>query len=398
VRLKTNAKPVRLTKFIPKDEQQQQRRGGFSVLFTVYSVDEFEGPLFRKRTGEVLQKLRRALGYTKTFAEAANEETPGRQLWERIQDVHRGKEWRNVRVREAGLPIVTQELMRTVPAYRASEHSILLPPSFKGSKELWASFFHELVHSTKRTLEREFNRERADIDHSEKDFNYSTEELVAEIGAYLLMSEAYPGQSQTRKANHAVYVENWARELQNKPWRLAQAARKADEAVNFLLFADPAGPAGPSSGKEEKDDDDDDDDDDKRTETLVEYFTALKEAIDGDDNLEMDSTAIEGVIASVELVMVQEEANKALPQVTREMLQDYLTKEEWKPSTREELVGWISLITDMIPAKKNVLGCALPRCDRPAEYACAQCKTALYCSARCQRVDWNRKHSEVCAN
>lgn len=369
-RPKPGSKAVRLLKYIPENAITGKR--AFTVSFEVFSVDVFDDLVFKEKIGTAIRKIRRVWGFQADYAQASTTDSPGQNLWERIKDVHR---------QTAGdLPEIIEEPSRTIPAYYPTQHTIKLPGNFSSDDDLWKTFFHELTHSTKKHLKREFKREIYDADHTDANFRYSNEELVAEIGAFLLMSEAYPGQTVAKKENHRAYVRGWAKKLEKQPWRLAQAARLADNAVNFLLYGDNNN----RSGKEEAEDDEEDV---LKKDDYSGYFDELKKIVDGDDNNEMESDTIDSIVEESKFFLLQAETKQALPPVIRTRLQALFDGEQ--PKTRAELVRFLQDLKEIIDGKFNPsVGCALPRCDRPAQHVCANCRTTPYCSARCQRADW----------
>lgn len=115
--------------------------------------------------------------------------------------------------------------------YRPSTDSITLPPvrSFTSTRGYYSTLFHELVHWTGHPsrLDRGGKAKRFG------DIEYSTEELVAEIGAAMLC--AHFGVEAEPHPNHAAYVKGYLEAVASEPTRLLDAARDAQKAVAFLL-------------------------------------------------------------------------------------------------------------------------------------------------------------------
>lgn len=110
------------------------------------------------------------------------------------------------------------------------------PENFKQIDRYYSTFFHELVHSTK-------SDKRCGTDHFRKnskafgDKQYSWEELVAELGASYLCSEA--GILHKTVGQSAAYIKGWAKSLQqyikeDKTY-FFKAANYAQKAADFIL-------------------------------------------------------------------------------------------------------------------------------------------------------------------
>lgn len=107
-----------------------------------------------------------------------------------------------------------------------------MPPtsSFDAPDGYYATLYHELVHSTghKSRVGRE-GIEAMDGFGSEK---YSREELVAEMGASYLCSEA---GIPPRIDQSAAYLASWLKALNNDKTMVVKAAAQASKAVDFIL-------------------------------------------------------------------------------------------------------------------------------------------------------------------
>jgi antirestriction protein ArdC len=105
---------------------------------------------------------------------------------------------------------------------------------FIASEAFYATFFHELVHSTghKKRLNRKelLNPTRFGTDQ------YSTEELVAEIGACYLQTIA--GIFHNNVANSGAYIEGWLGKLRNDKRCIIYASRLAQKAVDYIINAE----------------------------------------------------------------------------------------------------------------------------------------------------------------
>lgn len=122
--------------------------------------------------------------------------------------------------------------------YSPSQDLVQMPKAenFKQIDRYYSTFFHELVHSTK-------DDKRCGTDHFRKnskafgDKQYSWEELVAELGASYLCSEA--GILHKTVGQSAAYIKGWAKSLQqyikeDKTY-FFKAANYAQKAADFIL-------------------------------------------------------------------------------------------------------------------------------------------------------------------
>lgn len=115
-------------------------------------------------------------------------------------------------------------------AYNLSEDIIYAPDISQcvSSEEYYSMLFHEAVHSTghKKRLNRKFDlNKKSDI--------YKQEELIAEIGAGMICSEA--GILNETINNSASYISNWIRSLEKDEKLIVKAASQAEKAAEFIL-------------------------------------------------------------------------------------------------------------------------------------------------------------------
>lgn len=103
--------------------------------------------------------------------------------------------------------------------------------SFNSSESYYVTLFHELVHSTGH-LSRLNRSEITDMESLGGDA-YSTEELVAEIGACYLCSHA--GILQQEFDNNMAYIQSWLAKLKNDKRCIVFASAKAQKAVDYIL-------------------------------------------------------------------------------------------------------------------------------------------------------------------
>ena len=118
--------------------------------------------------------------------------------------------------------------------YSPSLDRIMMPTkeSFTTPDNFYATYFHEMTHSTGhvKRLERFTGIAAAAAFGSEE---YSKEELVAEMGSSYLCSIF--GFLDTTIENSVAYLQSWSKKLQeNKKW-LVSAFGKAEKAVDYIL-------------------------------------------------------------------------------------------------------------------------------------------------------------------
>ena len=98
---------------------------------------------------------------------------------------------------------------------------------FDNSEALYATWFHEMVHSTGHSSRLQ-RLKAASFGSNE----YAKEELVAELGAFLICQRL---QISSNTTNHAAYLSNWIGCLKQDPKYLLKALGKATAAVNRIL-------------------------------------------------------------------------------------------------------------------------------------------------------------------
>jgi antirestriction protein ArdC len=117
--------------------------------------------------------------------------------------------------------------------YSPSEDSITLPSlhQFKSAQEHAYTFAHEMIHSTGH--ESRVNRWK-NADDKPSRFgceSYAKEELIAEIGACMLLANA---GVQFDIPNSAAYLRSWIKELQNDTSLIFKASAKAQAASAYI--------------------------------------------------------------------------------------------------------------------------------------------------------------------
>lgn len=119
-----------------------------------------------------------------------------------------------------------------VAAYMPHTDEVLMPVKerFSSLGSYYGTMFHELVHWTGA----ESRLKRLQKFHRFGTEAYAVEELVAEMGGCFMLGElGLPIMDQLE--NHASYIQNWLKLLENDDKIIFQAATAASAAVDFLL-------------------------------------------------------------------------------------------------------------------------------------------------------------------
>lgn len=117
--------------------------------------------------------------------------------------------------------------------YRPSTDEVVVPMlnQYERVEEYYSTAFHELVHSTGHSKRLDRGLMKHACFGSE---DYSKEELVAEIGAAMLVKKAGVETDKSFR-NSAAYIQNWLSALRNDNKLIISAAGKAEKAVNYIL-------------------------------------------------------------------------------------------------------------------------------------------------------------------
>lgn len=116
--------------------------------------------------------------------------------------------------------------------YRPSSDCIVLPlhEQFPQIAEYYSTAFHEVTHSTGHASR--LNRLNTSAFFGSED--YSKEELIAEMGAAIMMNELGVETPDTFR-NSAGYIQGWLKALKDDSRLIVSAAGKAEKAVRFIL-------------------------------------------------------------------------------------------------------------------------------------------------------------------
>ena len=144
-----------------------------------------------------------------------------------------------------------QEGRTTQASYRQSTDTVKMPEfaRFSSAEDYYLTLYHELVHATGHASR--LNRKGVTESDSFGGKVYSQEELVAEMGAAFLGTEA--GIDRDRHEQSAAYLKGWLetlREEDNRRW-IVQAATQAGRAADFILCRPPAQPE-PTAGNDKQ--------------------------------------------------------------------------------------------------------------------------------------------------
>ena len=118
--------------------------------------------------------------------------------------------------------------------YSPATDSVAVPPreAFKSTEERYSTIFHELTHSTGH--KSRLNREGITAPNARFGTAvYSKEELVAEMGAAILLHTLGMATEHT-DTNSAAYLQSWLKALKNNKNWIVDAASKADKAATLI--------------------------------------------------------------------------------------------------------------------------------------------------------------------
>lgn len=135
--------------------------------------------------------------------------------------------------REEGLTFINDR--PSGQAYYAPLRDEVVVPmlsQFKYAEEYYSTAFHELTHST--GAEKRLNRLKVAGLAAFGSEDYSKEELVAELGAAMLVNRC---GIETEKSfrNSAAYIQSWIKALKDDQRLIVSASSKAEKAVNYIL-------------------------------------------------------------------------------------------------------------------------------------------------------------------
>lgn len=108
--------------------------------------------------------------------------------------------------------------------------TIPLPEQFKNNAEYYSTLFHELTHSTGHPKRLDRIIKTAAFG----DQDYSTEELVAEIGSASILATLGVENERTFR-NSTAYIQGWLKALRNDKRLIVTASAKAEKAIKLIF-------------------------------------------------------------------------------------------------------------------------------------------------------------------
>ena len=116
--------------------------------------------------------------------------------------------------------------------YSPTRDEVMLPvrEQFKNNMEYYSTLFHELTHSTGHPKRLNRITKAAAFGDDE----YSTEELVAEIGSASILATLGIENDGTFR-NSAAYIQNWLKALKNDKRMIVTASARAEKAIKMIL-------------------------------------------------------------------------------------------------------------------------------------------------------------------
>lgn len=118
--------------------------------------------------------------------------------------------------------------------YSPSQDMVVVPclSQYQIVEEYYSTAFHELTHSTMH--EKRCNRRNENTRVAFGSAAYSREELVAEMGAAMLVNRAGI-ESEKSFDNSVAYIGNWLKALKNDKNMVVYAASRAEKAAKYIL-------------------------------------------------------------------------------------------------------------------------------------------------------------------
>ena len=116
--------------------------------------------------------------------------------------------------------------------YSPASDTVQVPPAenFGNLAEYYSTLFHELTHSTGHSKRLNRIKDTAFFGYTE----YSKEELVAEVGANMVMS-ALGIENDAAHKNSLAYLQGWLQALKNDVTMIVSACAKAQKASDLIL-------------------------------------------------------------------------------------------------------------------------------------------------------------------
>ena len=135
-------------------------------------------------------------------------------------------------VAERPAPEIYDEEGAYLASFTDELYATALRQVLENAEEYYSTAFHELTHSTgaKHRLDR-LDTGKAAAFGSE---SYSKEELIAELGAAMLVNHCGIETEKSFK-NSAGYIQGWLRALNNDQRLIVSASSKAEKAVEYIL-------------------------------------------------------------------------------------------------------------------------------------------------------------------
>ncbi|EHJ7846738.1 DUF1738 domain-containing protein [[Clostridium] innocuum] len=207
--LKKGAKSVPIQYFSYYDEEKKQ-----NISYRDYQIAVNEG---RKDKIKVIKKYYNIFNLADVKGYEPKEE-------EKTNDILLLDEY----IKKSNLEI---EFVGNQPCYIPALHKILMTPrkQFKNDDEYYSTLLHELSHSTKKHIERDF----PDDVKTEQE-KYAFEELIAEISSVLLCCEF--GIELKSIQNNKAYIQSWIEKLnKDKERYLMKAIKNANSVTQYIV-------------------------------------------------------------------------------------------------------------------------------------------------------------------
>jgi antirestriction protein ArdC len=162
-------------------------------------------------------------------SEKALQDEIAKQLGEKVEERDENKVIENAQeILKTWSKEVTANFVGDKAFYIPSKDEITIPPlkTFHSAEAFYATWFHEAVHSTGHD-----SRLKRGLTTTHGTTEYANEELIAEMGAFILCTRAEIGSNVE---NHAAYLEGWLKVLKQGPKALLKAVSAATKAANLI--------------------------------------------------------------------------------------------------------------------------------------------------------------------
>lgn len=198
-----------------------------------YDMKDSDGNVIRDENGEPMKKVVPLLRYYNVFHIRDCEGIESKQKVETFETdpIEEAEKVSGDYLNRSGVRL--ENVAGDRACYSPSLDRIKIPNmnQFKDAEEYYSTLFHEEVHSTGHKTR--LNRLDGSI-AAFGDEDYSKEELVAELGACMILN-ILGIESKNTFRNSTAYLQGWLKALKNDKKLIVSAAGKAEKAVEMIM-------------------------------------------------------------------------------------------------------------------------------------------------------------------